>query len=380
MVKLKDKNGKIVYLKEDLSGNYYEELKVLNFEELINHRSYWKCKCSCGKEIIVSSDNLKSGNTTSCGCKRSKSNIKNIPYGTVFDNLKVIKFDSIKKNKSGKGIAYYECECLICKSHVIVPGYKLRNGSAKSCPTCARIKDLREQRFGRLKVVKFAGIKNNVAFWECECDCGNHIVVRGRSLTTGNTRSCGCLNDEARRSRAVHGMWDSRMYGIWKSMKQRCTNPNDGDYQNYGGRGIKLCKEWYNFQNFYNDMKDGYRDDLTINRIDNDGDYCKENCNWISNKEQQNNKSTNVYVEYYDGIKLTIAQAAERYGKVNGGMTAARLRNGWSLNEALNIPDLNEGIHKKRYLEENKLIIKPIVFQPIFFDESLKKKGENKEE
>ena len=92
------------------------------------------------------------------------------------------------------------------------------------------------------------------------------------------------------------------------------------------------------------------------------------------------NKSTNVYVEYYDGIILTIAQAAERYGKVNGGMTAARLRNGWSLNEALNIPDLNEGIHKKRYLEENKLIIKPIVFQPIFFDESLKKKGENKEE
>ena len=70
MVKLKDKNGKIIYLKEDLSGNYYEELKVLNFEELINHRSYWKCKCSCGKEIIVSSDNLKSGNTTSCGCKR----------------------------------------------------------------------------------------------------------------------------------------------------------------------------------------------------------------------------------------------------------------------------------------------------------------------
>ena len=120
-------------------------------------------------------------------------------------------------------------------------------------------------------------------------------------------------------------------------------------YANYGGRGIKLCDEWYDFQNFYNDMKDGYRDDLTINRSDNDGDYCKENCNWISNKKQHNNKSTNVYVEYYDGIKLIIAQAAERYGEVDGSMTSWRLRNGWSLDEAINIHDLNNGKYKKRY-------------------------------
>lgn len=126
-------------------------------------------------------------------------------------------------------------------------------------------------------------------------------------------------------------------------------------------------------------MKDGYRDDLTINRIDNDGDYCKENCNWISNKEQQNNKSTNVYVEYYDGIKLTIAQAAERYGKVDGGMTATRLRRDWTLDEAINIQYLGKSASKENYLQENKIIIKPLVIQPIIFDESLKKKGEKEE-
>ena len=92
----------------------------------------------------------------------------------------------------------------MCESHVIIPGYKLRNGQAKSCPVCSRIKDLRNQRFDRLKVIKFAGIKDTVAFWECECDCGNRIIVRGRSLTTGNTRSCDCLSIEERKSRAIH--------------------------------------------------------------------------------------------------------------------------------------------------------------------------------
>lgn len=160
MVKLKDKNGNLVSLKEDLSDNYYGDLEVLNFEELRNHIGYWRCRCSCGEEILVSTGNLNSGNTTSCGCKRGKSNIKGIPYGTVFNNLKVIRFDSIKKNKSGKGVACYECECLMCESHVIIPGYKLRNGQAKSCPVCSRIKDLRNQRFDRLKVIKFAEIRD----------------------------------------------------------------------------------------------------------------------------------------------------------------------------------------------------------------------------
>ena len=124
----------------------------------------------------------------------------------------------------------------------------------------------------------------------CLCECGNKTAVRMNDLRTGNTTSCGCLSSKRTmgdRTRK-HGMKDTKVYEVWSSMRKRCNNPNCAAYKNYGGRGIKVCDRWSKFANFYEDM--GEPNGLTIERVDNDGDYCPENCKWIPLEEQGKNK------------------------------------------------------------------------------------------
>ncbi|MEE1303121.1 MAG: hypothetical protein UHD64_10100 [Bacteroidales bacterium] len=144
------------------------------------------------------------------------------------------------------------------------------------------------QKFGRLTAIKPCGKTNagNV-LWLCKCDCGKETTVPTQHLRSGNTKSCGCFNSEvASRTFTKTGHSNSRLYRIWRNMKRRCNDKNFKAYKNYGEKGIKICFEWLEFENFYNwAIFNGYRDDLTIDRINVNGDYEPNNCQWITRSE-----------------------------------------------------------------------------------------------
>ena len=138
------------------------------------------------------------------------------------------------------------------------------------------------------------------------------------------------------RLRSIHGLGNSKLYYAWHNMKSRCYNIEDKRYKDYGGRGIKVCERWHSFYNFYTDNNHLCKTGLALDRIDNNGDYCKENCRWVTREVQQNNMRTNRILTY-NGMSMTIAQWAS---KLNLKITTihSRLERGWSETEALSTP------------------------------------------
>lgn len=203
-----------------------------------------------------------------------------------------------------------------------------------------RLIDLTGQRFGRLTVIgKSDRSGNRRTYWKCICDCGKECEVRSSHLRSGSTKSCGCYGIERRsEARRIHGMSRKPLYICHWSMIERCENPSVRNYANYGGRGISVCEEWHDFSNFMKwALENGYKEGLTIERIDVDGNYCPENCRWADYQEQANNKRNNRRISC-NGKNLTLAEW-ERETGISQSLIRARIeRLGWTEEEAVTIP------------------------------------------
>lgn len=174
--------------------------------------------------------------------------------------------------------------------------------------------DMKGQKFNKLTVLEYAGTnKHHSATWKCKCDCGNEIIATGHNLRTNHTKSCGCLIKEEKNN-TKHNMSRTRQYKIWAGMKKRCTNINYPHFNDYGGREIKVCDRWLeSFENFWEDMQEGYSDNLSIDRIDNNGNYEKSNCKWSNREEQSNNRRNNIIVTY-NGVTDTLKRICDLNG------------------------------------------------------------------
>ena len=201
--------------------------------------------------------------------------------------------------------------------------------------------DITGRKFLRLTVISRAPNRNKEVMWKCVCKCGTMIITSGHSLRRKDTRSCGCFQKETSHIRGKlnthHGMSRQPEYNSWRGIRDRCLNPRDGKYKWYGGRGITICEQWFqSFENFFTDMGPKPHPKMTIERIDNNLGYNKENCTWATRTEQSRNRRFNVNIHLWDQTKC-IAEWS-RILNISDGTIRGRIKHGWEPIRAILTP------------------------------------------
>ena len=197
---------------------------------------------------------------------------------------------------------------------------------------------LARQKFDQLTVIRSAGTRSRKgnrkeSVWLCKCSCGKTTKVVGSKLTSGHTRSCGCLKKTCCRT---HGLSSTLAAKSWYAMISRCNNPKDKDYPRWGGRGVRVCRRWLKLENFIADMGERPSKRHSIERRDNDGNYCKSNCYWALPIQQMSNRRVTVYLTY-KGKRRTIRQWADKLGQPYQ-LLANRYQQGWPVKHILTMP------------------------------------------
>lgn len=211
----------------------------------------------------------------------------------------------------------------------------------------SRIIDLTGQRFGRLVVIKrVGGNKHGRSMWLCKCDCGTEKIITGNYLINGDTKSCGCLKLETAikngKANKTHDYSNTSIYNIWRGILARCNNTKNKAYKNYGKRKIKVCYRWSNknpkgFQNFLDDMGEPPSTQHQIDRINNNLGYYKENCHWVTPKENCRNKRNNILITYNNKMQCLKSWAEEL--KISYQTLWARIyKYNWSIEKAFTTP------------------------------------------
>lgn len=192
-----------------------------------------------------------------------------------------------------------------------------------------KFEDLSGRKYNKLTVICKNGKTNGGDIkWLCKCDCGNEKTITGSKLKSGWTKSCGCMQKEwAANKFSKHKLSQTQLYKCWERMKSRCLNKNNNRYYRYGGRNIKVCSEWLDFNNFsYWALSNGYKEGLTIERIDVNGNYEPNNCTWITPAAQMRNTSRTVWVEYKNS-KICMAEFSRMTG-ISVNVIRNRLKKG----------------------------------------------------
>ena len=338
----------------DLTNKVFGELTVREIAYRKNAKIYWKCICSCGKEHIVRAQLLVSGKCTTCGDRRvhkkkkiaepklpGHRNIIDIT-GNVYGKLTVLMFDHTNPRYG----SYWTCQC-DCGNINIVRSNDLRTGNTKSCG-CDKSNsrfyrqaiDITGKRFGKLIAIERNGKNNrNHYIWKCKCECGKYIDATTPQLLEGLKTSCDdCRMISKYGVKIIPNVTKNPIYRRYMAMIARCYNPKHRSYKHYGAKGIYVCKEWYTpdnfyigFMNFYHwCISNGYRRELSIDRINNDGPYAPWNCRFATVKMQNNNKSTNKYIWVYD-VRYTLTGFCEKYN-LNKNTILSKAYRGWNLN------------------------------------------------
>ena len=227
-----------------------------------------------------------------------------------------------------------------------------------------KVIDLQNKRFGRWLVLnKVESTKGGLARWLCICDCGTQKIVIGSNLLRGMTTSCGCYNKEKAKERLqTHGKTNTRIYRIWQDMKHRCNYKNNDNFYWYGNKGIKVCKEWeLDFLRFYEwSINNGYEENLTLDRINAEEDYCPDNCRWVNITAQQNNRKDNIRIEYH-GKNQTLSEWSKELGINRITLWNRLFTSKWSVEKAFTTK-----VNKETHNGKNKNSAESLESQKIF--------------